>query len=201
MTNFAACRSKRSFAKTNAIRETHSRATTCAGQSVISGRLPFQSQIANGHHLIQTDRVSVYSGHSSSTLSRASTYQRQVSSASSNSSVEHRCCNSRATDQLSGKHLAHLHGGHQSDQTSVISLKSLIKTQKCGLCKEQINYFREEFICGHAFHGECLWRYEKLNPTYDQNLCPKNCLRRLMIKPTRSIQSSSSSSSSSSISD
>lgn len=163
MTNFAACKSKsRSFAKQSALRETQSRATNrgCA-QSVISGRLPFQSQTANGNQTgFFSSPASLYSGHSSSTLSRASTYQRQESTASTRSHqtskypTENCCCNSRA-DQLTGKHLnAHRPAlSSQTDQTSVISLNFLVKTQKCGLCKEQIKYFREEFICGHAFHG------------------------------------------------
>lgn len=237
MTNFAACRSRRSFAKQNAIRETQSRATTRAGQSVISERLPFRS---NGNQTGEWNcGTSVYSSNSSSTLSRTSSYQRQASSTLSTRSNhskqysavggEHRCCkqigHQTAGDHLTVAHLnedvAHLKqvkqlnddgeqlngGGHsnsrqngnQTDQTSVLSLNYLVRSQKCALCKEPIKFFREEFICGHAYHGDCLWRFEKLNPTYDPDQCPKNCMRRIMmIKRTRSIESRSSSSSSSS---
>lgn len=219
MTNFAACRSKRSFAKQNAIRETQSsRATDRVAQSVISGRLPFQSN-ANGNQTSEWYcRASIYSGNSSSTLSRASIYPQSNLSIKSNCnekySLENCCCNrnignhhqsnQEKTKKIDSCEQLAIGGGHnkhsnQSDQTSVISLNRLNKADKCGLCKTQIKFFREEFICGHAFHGECLWRYEKLNPTYDKNQCPKNCLRRLMmVKRTRSIESRSSTSSCSS---
>jgi len=227
MTNFAACRSRRSVAKQAAIRETQSRATNRVGQSVISERLPFRATTSNGNQASEWNNnsgASIYSGHSSSTLSRASTYQRQVSSASSirshqtsskhNTINENCCCKTGHQEHLNseeanhGKQLngAHLNRqsynnrtGNQTDQTSVISLNYLSKSQKCGLCKEQIKFFREEFICGHVYHGDCLWRYEKLNASYDPNQCPKNCLRRVMMaKRTRSIESRSSDSSSSS---
>lgn len=202
MTNFAACRTKRSFvARAHAFHETQSRACTnrVGNQSVLSGyrsqRIQPTHHPANGQTIGEWNcGASIASGHSSSTLnSRTSTatsyVPNSIVSCRRHPGTQHRCCcpSSRPTD-------------YHSDKTSVISSEFLAKPEKCGLCKEPIKFFREEYVCGHSYHGECIWRFEKLNATYDSNNCPKNCHRRPMIKRTRSIESHSSASSTTSTS-
>lgn len=204
MTNFAACRTKRSFVtRANAIHETLSRATAnrVGTQSVLSGYrtnrvLPTHHPASDGQKIGEWNcGASIASGHSSSTLNSRCTLNSRASTATSyapNSIIScrqhpaHRCC------------CALNRADYQSDRTSVISTDYLARPEKCGLCKEPIKFFREEYVCGHSYHGECIWRFEKLNPTYDSNNCPKKCHTRPMIKRTRSIESHSSSRSSAS---
>ena len=204
MTNFAACRTKRSFvARAHAIHETQSRAGTnrVGNQSVLSGYRT--NRIQATHHPSDGQKIgewncgaSIASGHSSTTLnSRCTLNSRASTSYTPNSIVschQHHCCSA-----LSRPVKAYESKGYVSDKTSIISNDFLVRKEKCGLCKEPIKFFREEYVCGHAYHGECIWRFEKLNPTYDNNNCPKNCHRRPMIKRTRSIESQSSQSSAS----
>lgn len=199
MTNFAACRSKRSFiGRANALhqRDTQSRATNrVVGTAVLTDHNHKTVRIlptSNGQQKTSEWNcgASIYSGHSSSTLNSSRASSTTTYHPNSILSNRSQCgCSSRASSC-----------GHQtSDQTSVISSNYLVvKSLKCSLCKEKIQYFKEEYICGHSFHGECIWRFEKLNPLFDTNNCPKQCQSRPMIKRTRSIESHASSKSSSS---
>jgi len=197
MTNFAACKPKRSSLiwRQNAILagetlSNSSRATTRTGQSVLSNRCTRFPLHSNGNQTSEWNcDTSIYSGHSSTALSN-----RPFSKSSHQNPS---CCCSVNGVTTSQTNIIKIKE-NQLDQTSVVSSTFTTKIRKCGLCKEQIKYFKEEYLCGHVYHGECIWRYEKLNPAYLSNQCPKNCLRRLMVKRTRSIESRSSNSSSSS---
>lgn len=197
MTNFAACRSKRSFKTQNLIYlETHSR---IVGQSVLSNhsstRLPLHT---NGNKQTSECGTSICSGYSSSTLNS------RASSSATNRSIRQATGHQHRTT-ANGKECAFencccsIRGDHrrQSGQTSVIS-SSYLSKEKCSLCKvEFAKSSREEYLCGHAYHFTCLWRYEKLNPQFNKLQCPKNCYLKKMIR-TKSIESNSSLRSSSS---
>lgn len=200
MTNFAACRSKRSLKTQNLIYlETHSR---IVGQSVLSNHSSTRTPLhTNGNKQTSECSASIYSGYSSSTLnSRASgqavgQHQQTNKHRTTNGkecAFENCCCSIRGDRRQSG-------------QTSVIS-SSYLSSEKCGLCKVAfVKSSREEYLCGHAYHSTCLWRYAKINPQFNKLSCPKNCYLKKMVR-AKSIESnssmrSSSSSSSSSSSD
>lgn len=213
MTNFAACRTKRSFvARAHAIHETQSRVATnrVGNQSVLSGYrtnriLPTHHPASDGQKIGEWNcGASIASGHSSTTLnSRCTLTSRTTLNSRASTATSYAPTSIISCRQHPASHhccSALRQADCQSDKTSVISSDYLVRKEKCGLCKEPIKFFREEYVCGHSYHGECIWRFEKLNPTYDSNNCPKNCHRRPMIKRTRSIESHSSSRSSSSTS-
>jgi len=44
----------------------------------------------------------------------------------------------------------------------------------CALCRQPIAYFQETLACGHAYHGDCLFRWLKKHVTCPKvkNVCP-----------------------------
>lgn len=41
----------------------------------------------------------------------------------------------------------------------------------CTLCGRKVNTFKFQYPCGHKYHCDCLWRWEK-NHSNRTNLCP-----------------------------
>jgi len=59
----------------------------------------------------------------------------------------------------------------------------------CDLCRKPIAYFQETLACGHAYHGDCLFRWLKKHVTCPnvKNVCPRCGLLPPNARPVKDV--------------